>query len=383
MASPGKCTFPPVHLSDRARNRSDATPAGAVSRENDRVSSLREEMSEQPHVLRTLLTEAEPAVSALADALTRRRPRAVVLVARGSSDHAATYGRYLFETRNGLLTSLAAPATVTLYGRGPDLADTCVIGISQSGQAEDVTAYLRRAREQGALTVAVVNDPRSPLANACEQVLDCAAGIETAIPATKTVTAQMLLLAMLSDRLALPADAEVTRSRKSLPDAVEAALKPDERLTDLAQRLSRFDDLSILGRGYAYPMALELALKIKEMVRLHASAYSSADFLHGPVTLAGPQHAVLVLDAGERSSAAAAETLQAILSRSTEAFLLRAGRPGEADSSAAMALPCDLQEHHAAIALLVLGQRLAFEIALARGEDPERPPGLRKVTRTR
>lgn len=341
-------------------------------------------MSEQPQVLQRLLSEGRDTVSPFVEALKTRAPRAIVFVARGSSDHAATYGRYLFEARNGLLTSSAAPATVTLYAAGPDLRDTCVIGVSQSGQGDDVTAFLRRARAQGALTGAIVNDRHSPLAATAEFVLDCQAGPEEAIPATKTVTAQMMLLSIVSDDLLSGGGSAeaTTRSRMLVPAVVGEALAL-EGVSALAERLAHFEDLSVLGRGFAYPVALEVALKMKEMVRLHASAYSSADFLHGPVTLAGPQHAVLVLDAGEKSTGAADDAIRAVERHGAGPLRVQVGRIAGSGAPGALALPCDLEEHHAAIALLVLGQRLSLELAAARGEDPERPPGLRKVTRTR
>lgn len=348
------------------------------------MSRLSHEMSEQPQVLQRLLTDAKDPVSAFVGALKARAPRAMVFVARGSSDHAATYGRYLFEARNGLLTSSAAPATVTLYDAGPDLRDTCVMGVSQSGQGDDVTAFLRRAREQGALTAAIVNDRHSPLAAAAEFVLDCQAGPEVSIPATKTVTAQMMLLSMVSDELLSGGGSTraTSQSRALLPGIVGEALAL-EGVAAFAERLARFDDVSILGRGFAYPVALEVALKMKEMVRLHASAYSSADFLHGPVTLAGPEHGVLVLDAGEKSTGAAEDAIRAVEPHGAQALRLQVGRIGDSGAAGALALPCDVEEHHAAIALLLLGQRLSLELASLRGEDPERPPGLRKVTRTR
>src|SRR5439155_61819 len=150
------------------------------------------------------LERQRDAVRDVAQAIRQREPSAIVLVARGSSDNAAVYGRYLFEVCNRQLTSLAAPSGLTLYGRGPRLDQTAVIGVSQSGHGEDVIAYVREARQQGAVTVAIVNDEQSPLAQTAEWVLACLAGLELSVPATKTVTAQMTLLAMLSAALEDP-----------------------------------------------------------------------------------------------------------------------------------------------------------------------------------
>src|SRR5712691_10224147 len=162
------------------------------------LECLLAEIGEQPVVVARLIDEQLEAVRQIARTVSDRDPSAIVLVARGSSDNAAVYGRYLFEVCNRRLTSLAAPSGLTLYGRGPRLDQTVVIGVSQSGQGEDVVAYVRDARSQGAATVAIVNDEDSPLAQSAQFMLACLAGPELSVPATKTVTAQMTLLAMLS-----------------------------------------------------------------------------------------------------------------------------------------------------------------------------------------
>lgn len=374
------------------------------------LGRLRFEMAEQPEVVRRLLATPPRALDEVAHSLLVDAPRAIVLVARGSSDHAATYGRYLFEVRNRMLTSLAAPSAFTVYGAGPDLAGTLVIGVSQSGKGEDVTSVLRSARQQGARTLAIVNNPDSPLAQAAQWTFDCGAGPEESVPATKTVLAQMTLLALLSERWRALRNAEDERVRvdgvpddhahalgqqeparvpdqpahlANLPDAIAQALAQEEPARALAQQFAHLDNVSIVGRGFAYPAALELALKLKEMAQLHASAYSSADFLHGPVTLVGPRHRVLALDCGGHSTAHALETARNVSRRGTEAYLLRAGQFKNFRDAPALTLPCDVEEHLASLVLLVLGQLLATEVARARGLDPANPPGLRKVTSTR
>src|SRR5688572_456561 len=181
---------------------------------------LRVEISEQPEVLGRLIASPPESVSALAESLKKTPPRAVVLVARGSSDHAAIYGRYLFEVRNRTLTSLAAPSVLTVYGSGPDLSGTLVIGVSQSGRGEDVTAVLKDARAQGARTAAIVNEVDSPLAECADWILPCHAGPERSVPATKTVSAQMLLLALVSAAWR----GEGASGFVALPEAVAGAL---------------------------------------------------------------------------------------------------------------------------------------------------------------
>ena len=343
------------------------------------LERLRAEIDEQPDVVQRLLERQLQSVRDVARTIQQRDPAAVVLVARGSSDNAAVYGRYLLEVCNRRLTSLAAPSGLTLYGRGPRLDRTVVIGISQSGQGEDVIAYVREARAQGAATVALVNDEASPLAQTAESVLACLAGPELSIPATKTVIAQMTLLAMLSSVLE-----DGIGSLMVLPEALRFALGQREAAARLAKSLAATTVGSVIGRGFAFPPALEIALKLKETSYTRAEPFSAADFLHGPMALVEPGYSALVIDVGGRSSAAAVDLAETIQQRGGQPALLRAGdgSPLPADVPN-VSLAVSVDEPYAPIVVMVLGQLFAVEFALACGLDPARPRGLRKVTSTR
>jgi glucosamine--fructose-6-phosphate aminotransferase (isomerizing) len=344
---------------------------------------LLKEIAQQPDVVARLLDKQRDAVRDVAMTIRRREPSAIVLVARGSSDNAAVYGRYLFEVCNRQLTSLAAPSGLTLYGRGPRLDQTVVIGVSQSGHGEDVIAYVREARRQGAVTAAIVNDEQSPLAQTAEWVLACQAGPELSIPATKTVTAQMTLLAMLSDALEDPnADG---RDLSWLPEILREAVAMRSAAAAMAQRLAPATIGSVIGRGFAFPPALEIALKLKETSYTRAEPFSAADFLHGPVALVEHNYAALLIDVGGRSSESAIEIAQAVRQRGGQPALLRAGTilPFADAEVPSLSLTAPIAEPFAPIVVLVLGQLLAVELALALGLDPARPRGLRKVTSTR
>lgn len=346
--------------------------------------TLLAEIAEQPEAVARVLDRQRTQVQRVAEAIRAREPEVVVLVARGSSDNAAIYGRYLLEIANRRLTSLAAPSTVTLYERGPRLERTVVIGVSQSGRGEDVVTYVRQAREQGALTAAIVNDASSPLAGTAEYVLECLAGPEVSVPATKSVTTQMALFAALSAALDETDGTLRGANVEQVPQAIEAALGQRDALRALAQRLNDVDAVSVVGRGYAFPAALEIALKLKETSYTLAEPFSAADFFHGPVALVEEAHAGLLIDVGGRSTAPALHTAHEVQARGGRALLLRAGRVGSDPAG----IPCaaaraDVDEPFAPIAVLVLGQLLAFELALARGLDPSQPRGLRKVTSTR
>src|SRR5438445_2159086 len=246
---------------------------------------LWKEIGEQPAVAARLLERQLQAVRGVAQRIREREPSAIVLVARGSSDNAAVYGRYLLEVCNRRLTSLAAPSGLTLYGRGPRLDQTVVIGVSQSGQGEDVVAYVREARAQGAATIAIVNDEGSPLADSAVSVLACLAGPELSVPATKTVVAQMTLLAMLSSALEEPASD--AGALAGLAVALRAAVAQRDAAARLARALAPRTVGSVIGRGFAFPPALEIALKFKETSYTRAEPFSAADFLHGPLALVG------------------------------------------------------------------------------------------------
>jgi glucosamine--fructose-6-phosphate aminotransferase (isomerizing) len=278
--------------------------------------------------------------------------------------------------------SLAAPSTVTLYERGPDLSDALVIGVSQSGRGEDVVAYLRAARAQGAATVAIVNDAAAPLAEAAEWILDCLAGPELSVPATKSVTAQMTTLALLSAALA---DGDRFPSvLDTLPDAVDRAHTRRSEARALARTLAGLDVGAVVGRGFAYPVALELALKLKETTYRRAEPFSAADFFHGPVALVEEGYSALVVDVGGRSTTPALAVCAEVQRRGGQPFLLRAGgsAPTPPDLPT-ISVPGELDEPYAAIPALVLGQLVAVELALALGIDPSQPRGLQKVTSTR
>jgi glucosamine--fructose-6-phosphate aminotransferase (isomerizing) len=347
------------------------------------LALLLQEIGEQPDVVARLLEQQRDAVRHVAQTIRRREPLAIVLVARGSSDNAAVYGRYLFEVCNRQLTSLAAPSGLTLYGRGPRLDRTVVIGVSQSGHGQDVIAYVREARQQGAVTVAIVNDEQSPLAQTAEFMLACLAGPELSVPATKTVTAQMTLLALLSTALEDPDTDGLGLSK--LPKLLGDAVARRPAAAAMAQRLAPATIGSVIGRGFAFPPALEIALKLKETSYTRAEPFSAADFLHGPVALVEENYAALLIDVGDRSSESAIEIAQAVRQRGGQPALLRAGNilPFADAQVPNISLAAPIAEPFAPIVVLVLGQLLAVELALAVGLNPARPRGLRKVTSTR
>jgi glucosamine--fructose-6-phosphate aminotransferase (isomerizing) len=324
------------------------------------------EIEEQPSVARRVAESPEPRTAARA----LRGRDFLYLAARGSSDNAATYGKYLFES-HGLVAALAAPSLFTLYAKPPSLRRAGVVGISQSGAAPDVAAVLDVARRAGAPTVAVTNMPHSRVARAARHVVPLRAGRERSVAATKTYTATCVALARLAG---------------ATVDGVVPSLRAGLGLRADAERLARRvrgSAVAVVGRGYAYASALEIALKIKELARVWAEPYSAADFEHGPIALAGNETSVILIAARGPTSGGLRAFAARLARRGSRVLALTDdARIAEACEDAVL-LRTDVAEHLAALALVVPGQFLARALAIRRGLDPDRPRGLRKVTRTR
>ena len=344
--------------------------------------SLRDEILEQPAAAQRLLDSAATAFAPIAAAANARRPRFAVIAARGSSDNAGIYAQYLLAVRNGLIVALAAPSTITLYGARPDMADALVVGISQSGRSPDIVAVLEEARRQDALTVALTNDPASPLADTADHVIDLRAGPERATAATKTYTTELLAAALLSTALDA-ASSDETADLARLPALIADALTAEPRARELAAAHAKRQRAVVLGRGYSYASAREWALKLQEMALVAAMSYSAADFEHGPLALAEPGLPVLAVAPDGPELKAQLELLSRlkadhgarllVVSDSAEATALDEGLP----------LPEGIPPWLAPIVEIVPAQLYAYHLTVARGLDPEQPRTIRKVTETR
>jgi glutamine---fructose-6-phosphate transaminase (isomerizing) len=342
--------------------------------------SLRSEIAEQPKVVARLLEAGWPEARTLARPLAAAEH--LTIAARGSSDNAATYGKYLFESLAGLVTALAAPSLVTRYRTPPSFARGAVIGISQSGAAPDVAAVLAEARAVRAPTVAITNKAGSLLARTAAETFLLRCGPERSVAATKTYTATCVALALLA------ANAAESRGRSalSLAGLVDSVVEAEasERAADrIARKIGRARAIVILGRGYEYATALEAALKIKELAQVWAEPYSSADFAHGPIALLESGVPVLLFSARGAAQAEArtlSRTLQ--VKGATVYAVTNDARLAElADDAVLLGAP--LSEALTPISFAVVAQLVALALARRRGRDVERPRGLSKVTRTR
>ena len=331
------------------------------------------EMTEQPRVLASLL-DRRADIRARVRPLADPAPAGVVLVARGSSDNAAVYGRYLLELAVGRPVALAAPSLFTLYDAHVDTRGWIVVGLSQSGRTPEIVDVFERYQAAGARGIAITNDAASPLAGAADALVELGAGEELAVPATKTFLAQLAAFALVAEALGPVPWSEDDLG--PLPDHVGTVLADPDPARAAAAQLEGADGLIAVGRGFLFSVALEAALKLKETCLLLAEGLSAADFRHGPIAVIQRAFPVLALSAAGAAAADMAD-LEARL-RGHAGPLLRLAP----DPAAELPIPAGVPEALAPIVAVVRAQQLAREVALARGLDPDAPPGLSKVTAT-
>ncbi|ONI81761.1 glucosamine-6-phosphate deaminase [Saccharothrix sp. ALI-22-I] len=335
------------------------------------------EIGQQPGIFADLLARRAE-IAAVASAIAARRPRFVLLAARGSSDHAALYAKYLTEVLLELPAGLVSPSTTTLYGAQPDLRDVLVVSVSQSGGSPDLLEVTESARARGALTVAVTNTASSPLNGAAELSVDVGAGVEQAVAATKTYSATLLALYLLVDAIR-GGDGSAA---SGLGDLAQSTLDLSaDAVAEAVQRYRFVDRVLTTGRGYSLPTALESALKLAETSYLAARAYSGADLLHGPVAAVDAETAVLAVTSSGKGGHAMHDVLDAVHGRGAD--VLAVGSASDKVSAALRIPVTETAEEVAPILEILPVQRLAHGLALARGGDPDNPRGLNKVTRTR
>ncbi len=345
---------------------------------------MRREIAQIPGAVDRVLASSPDEMRGVAGAITQARPRWIMIAGRGTSDHAAVYAQYLFETHLGLPTGLVKPSVTTVYGAQVAWRDGVVLAISQSGRSPDIVAVVAAARAAGALTVAITNEPRSPLAAAAAWRLRCHAGRELAVPATKTYVAELAVVASLV--ATLRPTPELHDGLAALPDALRGALSltrawldgpGSEAVADFAAA----DRALLVSRGFNLATALELALKLKETCGLFAEAYSTADFAHGPLVLARPDVPTLAIRPDGAMGAAVDASLAAVSSRGGRGIVI--GAAEAARIPGALALPSELPESLTPLLFVVPGQMLVEATALRRGLSPDAPAGLGKVTLTR
>lgn len=344
--------------------------------------SLHSEINEQPERTASLLTSKRKTIEKIASEIRRRDIKYVFLTARGTSDNAGRYANYLWGARNRLPLALATPSLFTYYGRPPALAGALVVGISQSGQSPDIVGVLEEGRRQGCPTLAITNEPESPLADAADFLLDVQAGPERAVAATKTYTAELTAVAMLS--AALNGNAKTWKELGNVPRWMKAALKQGPAIEESVQRYRYIDRTVVIGRGFNYSTAFEWALKLKELTYLIAEPYSSADFLHGPIAMVESGFPVMaVAPKGKVFASMLAALGKLRKDLGAELVVISNDKRALSLAQVPMEIHSDVPEWLSPLVSILPAQLFAYHLTRAKGLDTESPRGLRKVTETR
>jgi glucosamine--fructose-6-phosphate aminotransferase (isomerizing) len=339
------------------------------------------EIHEQPQAIRETLDQEGPRIAAVAALLRERRPRFVILAARGTSDNAGTYLRYIVGAVNGMVVAPAAPSLLTVYGADMHIADTVVIGISQSGKATDVIEVLERSRELGAVTVALTNTADSPIVQAAEHALLTHAHEEKAVAATKTYTTALTVLYQLAACWGERADLKDQISQA--PVAIEQVFTDLEPwIAERAERYRYMNTCTILARGVNYATAKEVGLKLQETCYINPEPWSAADYMHGPIAALNPGDPVILLAPQGPSLGSMLEVGQAVKERQGEMIVFSDDEDALALARVPMKLPPMGQSYWSPIVIAAAGQLFAYYLAVHKGLNPDRPRGLHKVTLT-
>lgn len=334
------------------------------------------EIAQQPESLARLLQDGRDTIDRIARDVAASGPRYVLLAARGTSDHAALYLKYLIEVRLGLPVGLVSPSTLTVYGARPRYDDVLWVALSQSGGSPDLIESTARARECGARTLAFTNAPDSPLAAAADAHVDILAGPELAVAATKSYTSELLASWLLVEAWA----GGDTHRADVLPGLAREVLDRGYGL-EVAPRYRFVERLVTTGRGYAYPTAREAALKLMETSYLAAHSFSSADLMHGPLAMIDEDRPVIAVVPFGAGGAAMQPVLDRLAERGAD-VLVEGDIERAPRATARIPLP-ETDEDLGPILQILPLQQLAYAMAIARGYDPDAPRGLRKVTETR
>jgi glucosamine--fructose-6-phosphate aminotransferase (isomerizing) len=340
-----------------------------------RPNLFRDEIAQQPEVVARLLEREAHALRGLAGELRRRRPRYAVLAARGSSDNAARYAQHVLGRILRLPVVLATPSLHTLYDAPPRFIDAVVVGISQSGASPDVVSVVAEGARQGAMTVAITNDPSSPLAAAAAHVIDLGAGEERSVAATKTYSASLAAIAAL----AAEGDPELSREVAGLPDALLRQLSLTRDGGAAVEAGRAWERLTVVGRGAHYATAFEAALKIRELAGIVAEAYSPADLLHGPIATIGPGQPLLAIAPAGPTEGSMREVIATARERGARVAAI-GHDPALGDPFLRLV---DVPEWLGPVVAIVPAQLLAVGLAERRGVEVDAPFGLSKITMTR
>jgi len=341
------------------------------------MSIMLQEIEEQAAVLeRTIAAESEK-ITRIGDHLRSRDIDLIVLVARGSSDNAALYGRYLLEVTTGIPVSLAAPSVFTLYNAKMRLKRAVVIGVSQSGEGADINLVLERAKASGAFTLGITNEPASSMTRVVDETLLIEAGREKSVAATKTYTGQMLLFVLLANAVG-----DKRLAFQQIPQLVEKSLELKVIVEEIVQRYVFMENCVVVGRGMNYGNSFELALKLMETCYVVADRFSSADFLHGPLAVVERRFPVIIFAPSGVTKPGNVELIQKLKELGADCLVITDEKEIAGSAPVSFCLPQSADELLSPIPLIVPAQMFAALLSAAKGLNPDEPRSLSKVTKT-
>lgn len=343
------------------------------------MSLMLAEINQQPVALERILKREGPRINKFAESLKQRRARLIILVARGSSDNAALFGRYILEISAGIPVSLAAPSVHTLYHARLDVRDTLVIGISQSGEGPDINTVLENCRKRGAATLAITNNPVSEIARTAEETFLIHAGRESSVAATKTYTGELMVFHLLASALA---GKQRSDGLDRLPELASASLGLRDQVERIVERYVFMDHCVVVGRGLNYANAYEFAIKLMETCYIVAERFSSADFLHGPIALIERGFPVFLFAPPGKSFAGIKDLLGKLAKLGAETIVLSSEKSALASATQALRIPGRIREMLSPIPYIIPAQLFAALLARAKGLSPDHPRSLTKVTKT-
>jgi glutamine---fructose-6-phosphate transaminase (isomerizing) len=346
---------------------------------NKTMSLMLKEIAEQPEALSRTIEAERDKISRLGNFLKARDVDLIVLVARGSSDNAALFGRYLLEITTGIPVSLSAPSVHTLYKARLNLKHALVIGVSQSGEGDDINQVLESARNGGAYTVGITNESSSAMVGLVDETLLMHGGRERSVAATKTFTGQMMLFYLLATALA---EQKPVWSFETIPEFASRALEQQPAILELVQRYVFMENCVVVGRGLAYANAYELALKLMETCYVVAERFSSADFLHGPVAMVERHFPVILFAPPGVMLPGVKDLIQRLKELHADTLVLTSDLQAAGNATRAVVMPKEIDEFCAPIPYIIPAQLFAALLAEAKGLDPDQPRSLSKVTRT-
>jgi len=346
------------------------------------MTKMLNEIFQQPKVLEGIENENKDILTALVKELNEKKINHAVLSGRGTSDHAAVYGQYMLGIYKNVVTALAIPSCITLYNGKPDMANDLVIGISQSGEAADALAVIETANSQGAVTVAITDNKQSPMAKIAKYHLYCNAGLEESVAATKTFTAQMYLLALLTAYWS--GSSELLNSLRTLPDSLKKAVESISSIVmPRVERYRYMEEGFVLARGFCYSIALEMALKIQETCYIKMQGYAVSDFYHGPLAQINSEVPVIILaPVGE-----AFEDLEAMIDRitsmGTQVMVVTDDKALAKKYENSVLLAALGSEATSVFLFAVFAQCFAEHLSVSKGLNPDSPRALKKITITK